>query len=165
MQNTSCPHKQAGTNQCQSPFPRPINVIPSPTKLGLIERHCSSGHACEISLVRMNEILTFPTVRQNFKDHQRSTGRNKSGRDDSAKQEKVDNNPVWECLFEASSGSCRSIKDKACMQKWFWILTFGLVDYTCYGTSPFVCIFACVCVFTPAESCSPTLPDSTSCRS
>lgn len=33
-------------NQCQSPFPHPINVIPSPTKPGLIERHCSSGPAC-----------------------------------------------------------------------------------------------------------------------
>lgn len=38
MQITSCPHKQAGTNQCQSPFPRPINVIPSPTKVALIEK-------------------------------------------------------------------------------------------------------------------------------
>lgn len=79
MQITSCPHKQAGTNQCQSPFPRPINVIPSPTKAGLIERHCSLGPACWIKRARASKILTSHTVPLNFKNHLCTIGRDDGG--------------------------------------------------------------------------------------
>lgn len=53
MQITSCPHKQAGTNQCQIPFPRPINVIPFPhisgcNRKALFLRPCMLNQECTI---------------------------------------------------------------------------------------------------------------------
>lgn len=121
MQITSCPHKQAGTNQCQSPFPRPINVIPSTTKPGpnrkaLFLVPCILNQSPQVS-----EILTSHTVAYTVKNHWHTMGRDQSGHNDK-KRCVIRERTVWE-TFLCNHKSRRHTS----LSTSFWMITIDSI--------------------------------------